>query len=198
MLTTRRALNALTLAAAAVLGFAGPSRANVIYSFTPATIVALEPERNTSGYPLPRVGAGFSFELADAAIERGSFSIEGSAMPGRSDLRGDVPDFVWFTGPETRVTPMGGGYASLDLTLTFDAFGNVLTGSLSHTSWNERLTFTIADNFVSGRWDSEHPACWGGCAETGALLIQNVPEPASLALLGFGLAGLAATRRRAV
>ncbi len=64
---------------------------------------------------------------------------------------------------------------------------------------------SISGNLVQGSYGTEGPACFNpgrrgsgtaefGCAVSGRI---EVPEPASVAVLGLGLLGLAVTRRRA-
>ena len=195
----RAALAALALGAAAL--DAGPAQATVRYELQSQVYRDVLADRygyNPCGPEACRFPTQVDFTVSDAAIARGGISVQGSSSDGRdpTSVSGDVDDLinlrVALDNP-VLARDFRGRFAlrasfALDRSVTaFDLYYRGDAGDL-------RL-LSISGNLVSGDLASDRfQVCSiGSCFITGRI---EVFEPASMALLGFGLFGLAAIRRR--
>ena len=180
-----------TAAVASLIGFAAQA-APVTYDFT-----------------LQATGIGdvvpvFGISSLPAGPFSGSFSFDGPLPPNQTALDVTLTAFSATVGTNTWTLGQMGLIAQFDTDgsgqidpLTFyinaDNGVGVLVLEPEVSAWVAFVNQCVAG--PSATWTGD---CIGGVGAASISLVerQSVPEPGTLALLGLGLAGLAATRRR--
>lgn len=189
-------MRAALLAATIMCGMATGAEASVTYALT--NRVYNQVAQDAGAF------LNFSLTVSDAAVARGSFNLSGRGS-GNSGFApsytGDLADFVSFTANETATPTFL--FGNLAFNATFGTGGAITASSFTFNGVNEMSQLGGSSNAFGGTFGSDNFGFRCGsnaCAVNGQLAataVPNpVPEPVSAAVLGVGLLGLAAWRRR--
>ncbi len=181
---------------------AGSAQADWLYTYKGLPTYA-------TGYPAP--DTSIVLEITNAAMESGRFDLSGTGgavTPNGPSYKGDASGLVSFSasGMATATPTSFPLWNTFAIDFTFDAAGNVTSDTVRWAGSSDDGLVSGDQALTSGAVGSDGPWCnsdytSGRCTVSGAWTAVDppgapVPEPASLGLLGAGLVGLAAGRRR--